>query len=65
MFHEWQKSTDDSRKKIVQIVLPDYAKAFDHVDPNILLTKLQTLDIPDPLLRWVEPSYQIGAKGSK
>ena len=38
MFHDWQKSTDDSRKKnFVQIVLLDYTKVFDHVDPDILL----------------------------
>jgi hypothetical protein len=35
-------------------VLLDYAKAFDHVDANILLAKLQDLDIPDCLLRWIE-----------
>ena len=32
----------------------DYAKAFDHVDLNILLHKLEALEIPDPLPRRVE-----------
>ena len=55
MMHDWLRSTDDSRKKnFVHIVLLDYAKAFDHVDANILLSKLQDLEIPDCLLRWVE-----------
>ena len=33
----------------VQVIL-DYAKAFDYVNPNILITKLENQDIPDPLL---------------
>jgi hypothetical protein len=55
MIHEWLQATDTSRdKNFVHVILLDYAKAFDHVDPNILLRKLQNLDIPDPLLRWIE-----------
>jgi hypothetical protein len=55
LIHDWLKMTDDSKDKtFVHIVMLDYAKAFDHVDPNILLQKLQSFDIPDPLLRWVE-----------
>ena len=37
--------------KNVHIVLLDYAKAFDHIDPNILVCKLETFGIPAPLLR--------------
>ena len=55
MVHDWLTATDDcKKKKFVHIVLLDYAKAFDHVDANILLAKLQVLDIPDCLLRWIE-----------
>jgi hypothetical protein len=55
MVNDWLSATDDSRRKNhVQIILLDYAKAFDHVNPNILLGKLADLDIPDPLLRWIE-----------
>jgi hypothetical protein len=55
MVHDWSKATDDSRNKnYVHIVLLDYAKAFDHVDPNILINKLEALDIPYPLIRWTE-----------
>ena len=34
-------------------------KHFDHVNVNILLTKLAELDVPDFLLRWVE-NFLIG-----
>ena len=55
MLNDSLRSTDDSKdKNYIQIVLLDYAKAFDHIDPNILITKLQALDIPDCLLRWIE-----------
>ena len=55
MVHDWLRATDDSRNKnYVHIVLLDYAKAFDHVDPNILVNKLDNLGIPDPLVRWAE-----------
>ena len=55
MLHEWLKDTDDSRKKnFVKVVLLDYAKAFDHIDANILIRKLEAMIIPDPLLRWIE-----------
>ena len=55
MMHEWMKSTDDSKNKnFIHIVLLDYAKAFDHIDPNILVNKLAALGIPAPLLRWAE-----------
>ena len=36
-----------------------YAKAFYHVKPNILMIKLENLDIPNPLLHWVE-NFLIG-----
>ena len=37
----WLKGTDVSKQKTyVHIVLLDYAKAFDHIDPNVLVGKL-------------------------
>ena len=55
LMHDLYKETDDWRKKqYVQVILLDYAKAFDHVDPNILLHKLADLKIPDCLLRRIE-----------
>ena len=51
--HDWVKATDDnSNKKHVHIVLLDFEKAFNLVDTNTLVGKLEALDIPDPLLRW-------------
>lgn len=55
MLHHWLSGTDDaSDRNFIQIVLLDYAKAFDHVDPNILMQKLTCMNIPDALLRWIE-----------
>ena len=55
LMHDLYRGTDDWRKKqYVQVILLDYAKAFDHVDANILMQKLADLDIPDCLLRWIE-----------
>ena len=46
---------DRSRdKNFIQIVLPNYAQACDQIDPNISLRKLENMNIPDELLRWVE-----------
>ena len=44
MVHDWLKATDDCRNKnFVHIILLDYAKAFNHIDMNMLLRKLQAL----------------------
>lgn len=62
MLHEWLKGTDDWRKQnFIRVVLLDYAKAFDHIDPNILIRKLEAMNIPDPLLRWIE-SFLMGRR---
>ena len=39
---------------VVDLVLFDFAKAFDTVSHPILITKLQLLGIPNPLLYWIE-----------
>lgn len=55
LMNDLYKDTDDWRKKqYIQVILLDYAKAFDHVDANILMNKLADLGIPDCLLRWIE-----------
>ena len=54
MLHEWYEQTDDWKKKnFIQAVLVDYSKAFDRINPNILLEKLKTLGIPVFLLHWI------------
>jgi len=37
----------------VRTVFVDFAKAFDHVDHNILVTKLVALGLPDVIVRWM------------
>ena len=55
MLHDWLKSTDNAKDKtFVHFILLDYAKTFDHMDPNILMKKIQGLYIPYCLLRWTE-----------
>ena len=36
----------------VRLLLLDFSKAFDHIDHNILLTKLKENKIPDVLISW-------------
>jgi len=37
----------------VRVLFVDYAKAFDHVDHNIVIQKLRSLNVPDFIVRWV------------
>ena len=55
MLHDWLGGLDKSKDgNFAQVVLLDYAKAFDRIDANILMKKLEAMAIPDPLLRWIE-----------
>ena len=52
--HDWFMSTDNSKdKNHVHTVLIDYSKAFDRINPNILIQKLIALDVPVLILHWV------------
>ena len=52
--HNWLYATDNSKdKNIIHTVLIDYSKAFDQINPIILLEKLRQFNIPDFLLRWI------------
>ena len=55
MLHDWYSKTDNSRdKNHIHAVLVDYSKAFDRIDPTILMKKLQSRDtIPIFLLHWI------------
>ena len=54
MMNEWYRGTDISKdKQFIHTVLVDYSKAFDRIDPNILLEKLKGFDIPVFLLYWI------------
>ena len=54
MMHVWYSETDDSSKeKYIRILFLDFQKAFDRINPNILLAKLKLVNIPDILVRWI------------
>ena len=45
MLHHWHSAVDAGQS--VRTAFIDFAKAFDHVDHNILVAKLLSLDLPD------------------
>ena len=49
MLHHWHAVVDKSQS--VHTVFVDFAKAFDHVDHNILVAKLVELGLPDVIVR--------------
>ena len=51
MMHHWHSAVDAGQS--VRTVFIDFAKAFDHVDHNILVAKLLSLDLPDIIIRWM------------
>ena len=50
MLHHWHAAVD--RGQSVRTVFVDFAKAFDHVDHNVLVSKLVALELPDVIVRW-------------
>ena len=52
MTHMWYEATD-TLNTYVRIVLLDFSKAFDLINHNILLEKLQAFGISAPILRWM------------
>ena len=52
MAHKWYEATD-TRNNYVRIVLLDFSKAFDWINHNILIDKLQVFGISAPILRWM------------
>ena len=51
MLHYWHTAAE--KQNITRVLLLDYSKAFDLVDHNILIRKLQNYGVPDLLLRWL------------
>jgi len=51
MLHHWHAAIDKGQS--ARTVFVDFAKAFDHVDHNILVTKLVALGLPDVIVRWM------------
>ena len=50
MLHHWHAI---DKGQSVRSVFIDFAKAFDHVDHNILVDKLVALSLPDVIVRWI------------
>ena len=57
MLHDWFSATD-TPFTIVDIVLIDYQKAFDHINHNIILHKLAAKNVPSFLINWVAAFLQ-------
>ncbi len=51
MLHHWHLHAENMN--ISCVLLLDYSKAFDLVDHNILINKLQMYGVPNILLRWM------------
>ena len=51
LIHQWLAATESPRT-VVRSCLIDFSKAFDRIDHNILLHKLQLLNVPPILLNW-------------
>ncbi len=52
MIHQWSKATDSSGAA-VRVILYDYRKAFDLIDHNILIKKINDLPVPRKVACWV------------
>jgi glycerol-3-phosphate responsive antiterminator len=39
---------------MLRIFLLDFAKAFDHIDHNILLLKLSSMEVPPIIISWIK-----------
>ena len=52
MFHSWCEATD-TPDSFVRVLLVDYRKAFDHINHELLITKLCDMGLPAHLVRWM------------
>ena len=52
MIHTWNSATDGNGAT-VRVLLFEFKKAFDLIDHRILVWKLCSCDIPDPVISWI------------
>ena len=52
MIHTWNSATDGNGAT-VRVLLFEFKKAFDLIDHRILVGKLCSCDIPDPVISWI------------
>ena len=51
LIHQWLAATDASGS-VVRACMVDFSKAFDRIDHNILIKKLQVLNVHPCLINW-------------
>jgi len=51
VLYHWHAAIDKGQS--VRTVFVDFAKAFDYVDHNVLVSKLMALGLPDVIVRWI------------
>ena len=51
MLHHWHAAIDKGQS--VRTLFVDFAKEFDHVDHNVLVSKMVALGLPDVIVRWI------------
>jgi len=56
MLHHWHVAVDKGES--VRTVFVDFAKAFDHVDHNVLVAKLAALGLRDVIVLWMTAFLQ-------
>jgi len=51
MLHQWHVDVD--KVESARTVFVDFAKAFDHVDHNVLVATMVALRLPHVIVRWM------------
>ena len=52
MLHTWYADTDGNGKT-VRVILLDFSKALDHINHQVLISKMHKLDINQAIINWV------------